>query len=703
MYPEKPTEPPVGTCYAFSGKLAYSDPATARANLMSDDHLHDMNPEQRQAVRHVDGPLLVLAGAGSGKTRVITRKIAYLIRDCGMKPRHIAAVTFTNKAAREMRERVGALLGKDEARGLKISTFHTLGLDLIRRDPAVAGRRKGFSIYDARDSLRLIQHTAGDVDADVAGRLQQRISRWKNAGLPAARAVAEAEDELEMRTAQAYVAYERQLSAYNAVDFDDLIALPLAALERDEALRERWQNRIHHLMVDEYQDTNACQYRLVRQLIGVRAALTAVGDDDQSIYAWRGAQPDNLRLLAEDFPRLKVIKLERNYRSSQRILTAANRLIANNPHLFEKKLWSGHGPGDFIRVVACNTSDHETERLVGDLLHHRFSHAARWGDYAILFRSNHQSRGIEKALREHRIPYRLAGGNSFFDFAEVKDLLAYLRLMTNPTDDAAFLRVVNTPKREIGAATLEKLAGYCAERQIPLLQGCTEMGLAAVMDTRHRDKLHMFADWITRTAEEASGEDDPMPVIRGLADRLRGEDWLGEVSGEAKAAERRVANLTELLDWLTRMGADEPLPLSERVARITLQTFLDPAQDETEADAVHLLTLHASKGLEWPHVFLIGLEDDVLPHKNSVDEGQLEEERRLLYVGITRAQRSLTLSYAKRRRRFGEWESCTPSRFLAELPDDVLEWHGVDHKVPEGERKDRGRAQLANLKAMLGT
>lgn len=665
--------------------------------------MNDLNPEQRRAVRHLHGPVLVLAGAGSGKTRVITRKIVHLIRDCGHAPRHVAAVTFTNKAAREMRERVSAMLGRGEGSGLRVSTFHTLGLDILRREGRALGLRPGFSIHDARDSLKLIQELAGRNTPAEAQPLQWRISRWKNAATDPAAALAAATDEHEAAAARVYAEYVERTRAFNVVDFDDLISLPLALLEGDAEVRERWQGRIRYLLVDEYQDTNRCQYRLVRQLVGVRGALTAVGDDDQSIYAWRGAEPDNLRLLAEDFARLEIIRLERNYRSGQRILAVANHLISHNPHILGKRLWSDLPPGEPIRVVACRTPEHEAEWLVADLIQHRLRHGARHGDYAILYRGNHQSRLLEKVLGEHRIPYRVAGGSSFFEHAEVRDLMAYLRLITNPADDSAFLRIVNTPRREIGPATLSQLAAWAGERRLPLLEAAAELGLGSRLDARAAERLGAFARWIGTLAERAAAGES-MTVVRDLVDQSHYRAWVRDQAADPRVAERRLANVDELLRWLEDRAPVEgaaAASLAERVARLTLQTLLESG-DIGDGDAVRLLTLHAAKGLEFPHVYLIGLEEDLLPHRNSIDDGALEEERRLLYVGITRARQTLTLSHALQRKRYGAVEACPPSRFIDELPVEHVQMEGLRARLPVEERKARGRAQLAGLRAMLG-
>ena len=661
------------------------------------------NAPQRAAVRYLDGPLLVLAGAGSGKTRVITHKIAYLIRDRGIPARTIAAVTFTNKAAREMQARVAKLLTDTEGQGLRISTFHTLGLHIIRQELAPLGYKPGFSIFDAKDSLHLIQELIRErEDEAVAERIQWLISHWKNAMATPDEVLVETTDAVQAVAARTYALYDRQLRAYNALDFDDLILRPLRLFQQCPETLMIWQRRIRYLLVDEYQDTNACQYQLVRALVGEGGALTVVGDDDQSIYAWRGAQPQNLRLLQEDYRNLKIIKLEQNYRSAQRILKAANHLIAHNPHVFDKTLWSQLGHGDPIRIIACKTDDHEAERVVTELIHHRFRHGTPYHAYAILYRSNHQARLFEQLLRQHHIPYQLSGGTSFFAYTEVKDILAYLRLLVNPDDDSAFLRVANTPRRELGPVTLEKLSTYAAGRTLSLLAASREIGLGQHLSGRALQRVQTFGRWVFTISQRAQ-EVDPGTVARELVREIDYAAWLRETSSEAKAAERRMANVNELLDWLQHLGGEEDAgtTLGDRVAHMTLQDILERKEDEKARDAVALMTLHAAKGLEFPHVFMVGMEEEILPHRNSIDSGTVDEERRLAYVGITRAQHTLTLTLAKRRKRFGEWQPCEPSRFLAELPEQDLIREGVDQPLAPEIRQERGRASLAHVKRLL--
>ncbi|MFZ5593521.1 MAG: DNA helicase Rep [Pseudomonadota bacterium] len=675
--------------------------------------MSDLNPRQRAAVRHLDGPLLVLAGAGSGKTRVITQKIAYLIQECSIAPRHVAAVTFTNKAAREMKERVGGLLAGKDARGLMVSTFHTLGLNIIRREIKALGYKPGFSIFDAQDSAALIRelmHKAFSGDGEQVERIQWQISRWKSTLITAEQAREAADGDAALTAAAAiYGEYERYLKAYNALDFDDLILKPVMLFTQQPAILDAWQNRIRYLLVDEYQDTNASQYRLVRLLVGPRGALTVVGDDDQSVYAWRGAQPENLALLQQDFPRLTVIKLEQNYRSTGRILKAANHLIANNPHVFEKTLWSDKGYGAPLRAIQVRNEEHEAERVVSELISHKFKHRTDYRDYAILYRGNHQSRLFERMLREHRIPYFLSGGTSFFAHTEVKDIMAYLRLLVNPDDDSAFLRVVNTPRREIGPSTLEKLGDYSKDRNVSLFTASFELGLEQHLPERAVEKLRRFSEWLADIGDRAQ-RGDPIAAVKDMIQAIDYETWLKDTCKDLKTAERRMENVNELIAWLERVYGQpaaygenqEEKSLADLVSHMTLMDILDRGDGENTGDCVHLMTLHAAKGLEFPHVFLVGMEEELLPHRASIIEDNIEEERRLAYVGITRARETLTFTLAARRKRQGEMTGCEPSRFLQELPQDDLTWEGVGAEVDPQVKQERGQAHLANLRGLLG-
>ena len=667
-----------------------------------------LNPRQNEAVKYVAGPCLVLAGAGSGKTRVITNKIAYLVQQCDYKARNIAALTFTNKAAREMKERVGQTLGKQEAKGLMVSTFHTLGLNIIRREYKALGLKASFSLFDDQDQMALLKELTEqqiDGDKDLLKQLLSTISNWKNDMLSPAEAKARASSERDQMFAYCYEMYQRQMKAYNALDFDDLILMPVLLLRDNQEVRQRWQNKIRYLLVDEYQDTNTSQYIFVKLLVGERARFTVVGDDDQSIYSWRGAQPENLVLLNKDFPSLKVIKLEQNYRSTSRILRTANILIANNPHVFEKTLFSEIPDGEMLKVITAKNEEHEAEKVVGELIAHRFLNNTQYKDYSILYRGNHQSRLFEKALMQNRIPYKISGGTSFFSRAEIKDIMAYLRLLTNLDDDNAFLRIVNTPRREIGPVTLEKLGTYANMRGKSLFAASFEMGLEQHLSGRGLESLQRFTRWVVELSDNAE-RGDTVAAVRQLVRDINYEDWLYETSASPKAAEMRMKNVSDLYSWITAdLEGDnydqEEKTLKEVVQRLTLRDMMERGEDDDDADQVQLMTLHASKGLEFPYVYLVGTEEGILPHQTSVDEDNVEEERRLAYVGITRAQKELTFTLCKERRQFGELIKPEPSRFLFELPQDDLEWEADKKPVTQEQRMQKGQAHIANIRAMF--
>ncbi len=663
-----------------------------------------LNPQQQAAVKIIDTPLLVLAGAGSGKTRVITEKIAYLVQQ-GTSARNIAALTFTNKAAREMKERVSKILDKQQSKGLRVSTFHSLGLDILRKEHKTLGYKAGFSLFDEQDKLtllrNLISHSSNDYDIDSVDFYNRQIGDWKNAFVTPEQAISTATDENHL-VALLYSDFNRNLKAYNAFDFDDLILIPVLLFQENPDILEKWQNKIRYLLVDEYQDTNISQYQLVRLLAGNLGRFTVVGDDDQSIYAWRGAQPENLAQLEKDYSRLKVIKLEQNYRSAGRILKVANHLIANNPHTFEKKLWSNLGFGDPLRVISHKNDRAEAAQIVSEIIHHKFRHGGKYSDYAILYRGNHQSRLFEGALRENNIPYFISGSTSFFAYSEIKDMLAYLRLFVNQDDDAAFLRVINTPRREIGPTTLEKLGAYANNRQVSLFDACLELGLTQSLSENAILRLKKFTELILNTADKIEAG-DTFSVIDDFIQQINYEAWINENSKTPTAAERKIKNVYELIEWLKRIADKETeseKSLAEIISKILLMDILARNQDEEAGDQVSLMTLHASKGLEFPHVFLIGIEENLLPHQNSIETDNIEEERRLAYVGITRAQKSCTFSYCTHRKRYGENTETEPSRFLSELPEEDLEWQNKKQLDPDIV-KERGKASLVHLKTML--
>ncbi|MDA8885356.1 DNA helicase Rep [Porticoccaceae bacterium] len=672
----------------------------------------NLNPQQQAALQYIDGPLLVLAGAGSGKTSVITKKIAYLVEDCGIPARNIAAVTFTNKAAREMKARVSSLLGKENGKGLTVSTFHNLGLTIIRTEIKALGFRPGFSILDQEDCRKLIKellvrHT--ELDEKLIDTAQNTISNWKNSLLEPGSAVSAANSTGEQGIAMLYERYQRALKAYNAVDFDDLIMTPVLLFKQQPEILAKWQRRIRYLLVDEYQDTNLAQYELVKTLVNEKQALTVVGDDDQSIYAWRGARPENLMQLQEDFPSLNIIKLEQNYRSTGRILKAANTLIDNNPHLISKALWSELGPGDPLRFISSDNEEGECERVVNEIIDMRLKRRCKYSDFAVLFRGNYQAKLVEIKLQAQNIPYEITGGQSFYAKTEIKDIMAYLRLIINPDDDNALLRIINTPRRQIGPTTLEKLGEYANQRSLSLFSAIDEVGLSASMPANNLERLKRFKHWI-QSVNRNIYSGNPMSAINEMLDDADYLNWLHQNASNDNVVQKRWENVQFLLSQLNSVlknddseNEDGDSKIENAIAKLILRDLLDREEEESADDKVQLLTLHAAKGLEFLHVFMIGMEEDILPHKNSVEGGQIEEERRLAYVGITRAQRTLTMTSARQRTQFGETSSTSPSRFVDELPeDDLVRIGGGDAQMSAEENQIKGEESLAALKELFG-
>jgi ATP-dependent DNA helicase Rep len=661
-----------------------------------------LNPPQREAVRHCAGPLLVLAGAGSGKTRVITAKIAHLIEQ-GTDPARIVAITFTNKAAREMRERAQALLsaeGKsDLARKVVIATFHAFGLRILRAEAHELGLKAGFSIFDPTDLESVVAELVATADRARARAAQWKISAWKNALVSPAQALAGADSDDELAAAKAYVNYDEALAAYQAVDFDDLIVRPLQLLESNPSVALRWQARCEHLLVDEYQDTNPAQYRLLRALVGAATPFTAVGDDDQAIYGWRGATLDNLAALPRDYPDLKVIKLEQNYRSTVRVLRCANALIANNPKLFEKRLWSDLGTGETIRVTPAADDDAEAEMVVARISAMKFERRLRFADFAVLYRGNHQARAVEAALRAQGIPYDISGGQSMFDKAEIRDVVSYLRLIANDDDDPAFVRAVTTPRRGIGQATLTRLSEIAAAGKMSLFAAVFEPELHERVPARQHETLLEFCGQINNLRGRAERE----PAGRLLDELLaltRYEAWLVDTL-DKREADTKCKSVRDFTGWLARKGEADERNLLELTQMVALITMLEGREGEAP-DVVRLSTLHAAKGLEFPHVFIVGVEEGILPHRETIEKGDVDEERRLMYVGITRAQQSLHLSYCRRRRRAGDMATCLPSRFIAELAQDDLRYADMPLTGSDAEKeKAAGSERLKSLKAML--
>ena len=656
-----------------------------------------LNPQQRAAVRHLGTPLLVLAGAGSGKTRVITEKIAFLIEQGHFPAERIAAITFTNKAAREMRSRVSRRLSAAHSQALTLSTFHALGWQIIKAHIDVLDRRPGLTILDQHSAWDLLRelHPPGTKDEQVWA-VQHWISQFKDQGLSAPQA--EADQPLQAFAASLYPTYQARLQALNAVDFDDLIALPVQLLG-DPALAAQWQQRWPYLLVDEVQDTSLAQYRLLQKLVGRSGGLTAVGDDDQSIYAWRGARPENLAQMARDYPGLAVIKLEQNYRSSGHILAAANTLIAVNPHTHSKRLWSEHGPGDRIQIAAFADDTEEAEAIAQSVLAAHHASRARWRDCAVLYRSNAQARPLEMALRALDIPYRISGGPSWFDAREVRDALAYLRLLINVDDNPALLRVINTPRRGLGSVAMAALSRYAQQHQQSLFAAACDANLQAQLPTASGRALRAFGHGLIDFSDrwQQAGLARLGEVLAAYLDHIEYGRWLEANSDEPGKLRRRQRSLEELMAWIGRLAAQVNSG-EELLARVALASGPDDDRHDGE-DSVRLMTLHAAKGLEFPRVWLAGCEEGLLPHERSIEDGQIEEERRLMYVGLTRAERHLQLSYCLRRKRRDGARDCQPSRFLDELPEDTLSWparHGREQAEPE-----QARANIAALRALL--
>ena len=672
-----------------------------------------LNDAQMRAVHHLQGPCLVLAGAGSGKTRVIVHKIARLLQ-AEVAPKRIAAITFTNKAAAEMRERAKALVGARAAKDLAISTFHALGVRMLRESGEAVGLKPNFSILDADDVLGLVREAGGTTDAALARRWQWTISLWKNQGLDADAAEAAAANDDERVAARVMRRVQERLTAYQAVDFDDLIGLPLALLKRDAGARERWQGQFAHVLVDEYQDTNAVQYELMKALVREGPGctpFTAVGDDDQSIYGWRGATLDNLRRLPQDYPALTVIPLEQNYRSTGHILRAANAVIALNPKLYPKTLFSELGDGEPVRVVECDNDEHEAERAVARIQSLRGQGlATKFSDFAVLYRANHQARVFEQKLRAAQIPYKVSGGTSFFDRAEIKDLCAWLRLVVNEDDDPAFLRAVTTPKRGIGHQTLASLGEFATRWKTSLFEALFSPTLATVLKGAALARLHEFGrelNELQHRAKTTRGEEDVRALLMGWLKDIGYEQHLHDGEESSRLAEARWKNVLDFVDWVSRRAGgvvsndggatmeSERLTLAD-VAQ-TISIILSLAERDTEQDVVTLSTLHAAKGLEWPHVVLAGVNEGLLPVLGKGDDGddaamtaqRLEEERRLMYVGITRARRTLTVSWLRRRKKGRETVAGMPSRFIAEM------------KLDEAGAKEDPRERLKRLRAEL--
>ncbi|MDI1268505.1 MAG: UvrD-helicase domain-containing protein [Polaromonas sp.] len=677
---------------------------------------HGLNLAQQEAVNYMHGPCLVLAGAGSGKTRVITHKIGRLIQ-AGLPPQEIAAITFTNKAAAEMRERAKKLIGQP-ARGVLICTFHALGVRMLRQDGEVLGLKKQFSILDSDDVTSILKDAGGSTDAATARQWQWTISAWKNSGLNAAQAEAQAASDEDRLVARVMARYEERLTAYQSVDFDDLIGLPLKLLREHDAVRDKWQASMGHVLVDEYQDTNATQYEVLKLLVGARGRFTAVGDDDQSIYGWRGATLDNLKKLPLDYPQLKVVKLEQNYRSTSAILRAANNVIAPNPKLFPKTLFSELGEGEPVRVVDCDSEEHEAERVVARIQSLRAEGTLQavggqhkeWGDFCVLYRANHMAKPFEKAFRKANIPYKVSGGQSFFDRAEIKDLCSWMVLMVNNDNNAAFIRSIKTPKRGIGHTTLGALSTFADQYKLSLFESLFSNSLSAVLPAKAVGSLHEFGRYLNDLeyrARRTVGAEDARAFLTTWLKEIDYEKHIYDSEDSEKVAAARWTNVMDFCDWMAQRCGGQIDDTSGAVVAAETKTMLEVVQtiallstiSEREGDqnVVTLSTLHAAKGLEWPHVVLAGVNEGLLPFKLDDDDGsnteniaqRLEEERRLMYVGITRAQYTLAVNWLRRRKKGRDTVAGIPSRFIAEM--------GLDKATVREDPREKIRALRAEF------
>lgn len=676
-----------------------------------------LNEAQQEAVSYVQGPCLVLAGAGSGKTRVITAKITALIRRHALRPESICAVTFTNKAAAEMRERVAADLGSDTAKSITISTFHSLGLNIIRRDHNTFGLGRNFSLFDQYDQKKIL----GDIikenfpqlltefsEKTLAEQASARISLWKSSLVPPQEV-----DNQTLWTAVVYDQYTQYLKACNAVDFDDLIFMVTKQLQSNEVFREKWQEMFDYILVDEYQDTNENQYQLLKSLTAKKCRFTVVGDDDQSIYSWRGARPENIRTLASDFPDLKVIKLEENYRSTGHILHCANGLISHNQHMFSKTLRAHSGDGAKIQVIEVATEKDESDRVAELIFRHKYHHKTSFKDYAVLYRSNFQSRSLEQSFRENHIPCVITGGSSFFEQPEIKDLMAWCRVICNPKDDAALLRIINVPRRGIGAESIAILSKAAKLGGKALYDSMLNSAIIKQLNTKQMQAVAGFVILLTNLRQMLIAKKDEA-LAKSLLDHLNYENYLKATNENPVAADIRIKNSRSFMQWIADLIVgkrdQDPLNFLEAVDKLGLREMLDrSSNDPQDADAVQLMTFHAAKGLEFPYVFMIGIEEGILPHRNSIDTGEgIDEERRLCYVGITRARQELTMLLCRQRRVHNTQEQelevkfNSPSRFLQEMPKEDLEWYGIgatpsETKIYQLEAIDRALAKLSIL------
>ena len=637
--------------------------------------LKTLNAQQKEAVTTLDGPIMILAGAGSGKTRVIIQRIAYLIQKKQIPPQQIIAVTFTNKAAEEMRKRLqGILSGKQE--GIHLSTFHSLGVGLLRNSIHHLGYRSNFIIYDTRDQFSVIKTIMEDQDFDDselidAKSVHYEICQAKSTGILPEEFMDQHASQQKQLVGKIFRHYQKTMKGCNAIDFDDILNLTVTLFEEHPEVMDSLTERFRYIMVDEYQDTNHIQYKLLRHLTKRHRNLCVVGDDDQSIYGWRGAEVKNILNFERNYPDVKFIRLEQNYRSTQKILTAANQVISENTQRMPKKLWSEKHVGEKLDWLLADSEEEELEAVTRKIRTKIMQHGRRYLDYSILYRSNFQSRLVEEALREAKIPYRMLGGTSFYDREEIRDALAYLKVIHNPNDEVSLHRIINTPRRGIGKTSLIKAYEYCHETHLPLFKVMRDARKYEKIPKDSAFKMEIFTGIISnykqRFANEVLGT-----VLKDLLDEIGYLKFLETRSGDAKTRERRIMNVLELQVSVRKFSDKFPeANLQSFLERVSLFTQSDN-DPETKADQVSIMTLHSAKGLEFPFVFMVGMSEGVFPNNRSIEEGSEDEERRLCYVGITRAQQELTFSMAKSRKRYGESIKQEPSRFLLNIDPELL-------------------------------
>lgn len=644
--------------------------------------LHGLNPQQREAVLQTEGPLLLLAGAGSGKTKVVTHRIAHLVGTKRVDPAQLLAVTFTNKAAREMQVRVAALVGRTRAGEITVSTFHALCARILRGDIERLGYKRNFSIYGMGDQQHLVRDLMAGIDADHglnADQILWKIADAKNRLLaPEQYGPAMSGDVVGAMACRVYPEYQKSLKSFNAVDFDDLLMLTVRLFNEHPDVLSRYQQRFRYIMVDEYQDTNAAQFELVRRLAGHWGNLCVVGDDDQSIYGWRGAEPGNILDFERHFPGARVIKLEQNYRSTGNILAAANAVIRHNARRREKALWTQGAAGDQLSLVTCLDAEDEARAVIERICHNLRREQRSYRDHAILLRTNAQTLVFEQELRFAQIPYVLIGGQQFFDRKEVRDAIAYLRFLVNPYDEVNLLRILNYPRRGIGRTTADLLIRASVALQKPLWQVLRDGAGIDGVGARAAEAIERFVSLLDAYKSRYRSGRELADTTRSLFEAIGLADELRRAPESREQSDRRVENIEEIVNAIASYAEREARPtLTGFLEKVALLDRDEPGSDSTEKklteDAVVLMSLHASKGLEFPQVFLPGCEEGLLPHKKSVSESfDVDEERRLCYVGITRARERLTLLHARERKKYGKMEPREKSRFLAEIPVELL-------------------------------